>query len=216
MSVKKDLRGHRRHYESGSIGRDNLDPNPFMQFGRWLQESIDMEAIDATAMTLATATSDGIPSARIILLKQYDELGFCWYSDSRSQKGQELANNAQATLLFYWREMNRQVRIQGSVEQLPAEDAETYFNSRPDGSRFSAAASCQSSPVGKRAELEDEVRRLRELYPQGDVPRPASWIGYRLKPVYFEFWQGLVNRLHDRLVYRPNAENGWSIERISP
>ena len=215
MSAKKDLREHRRHYESGSIGRGNLDPNPFIQFGRWLQESIDMEAIDATAMTLATATSDGIPSARIVLLKQYDELGFCWYTDSRSQKGQELANNAQATLLFYWREMNRQVRIQGSVEQLSAQDAEAYFNSRPDGSRFSAAASCQSSPVEKRAKLEDEVRRLRELYPQGDVPRPASWIGYRLKPVYFEFWQGLVNRLHDRLVYRP-TENGWSIERISP
>jgi len=175
-----------------------------------------MAAIDATAMTLATATSDGIPSARIVLLKQYDELGFCWYTDSRSQKGQELANNAQATLLFYWREMNRQVRIQGSVEQLSAQDAEAYFNSRPDGSRFSAAASCQSSLVEKRAELEDEVRRLRELYPQGDVPRPASWIGYRLKPVYFEFWQGLVNRLHDRLVYRPTTENGWSIERISP
>jgi pyridoxamine 5'-phosphate oxidase len=215
MSVKKDLSEHRRHYESGSVSKANMDPNPFMQFGRWLQESIDMDAIDATAMTLATATSDGVPSARIVLLKQYDEQGFCWYTDSRSQKGQELANNSQAALLFHWRDMSRQIRVQGSVEQLPAEDAETYFNSRPDGSRFSAAASWQSSLIEKRADLENEVRRLRELYPEGDIPRPASWIGYRLKPVYFEFWQGLVNRLHDRLVYRP-TQNGWSIERISP
>ena len=215
MSVKKDLSEHRRHYESGSVSKANLDPNPFMQFGRWLQESIDMDAIDATAMTLATATSDGVPSARIVLLKQYDEQGFCWYTDSRSQKGQELANNAQAALLFHWRDMSRQIRVQGSVEQLPVEDAETYFNSRPDGSRFSAAASRQSSLIEKRADLENEVRRLRELYPEGDVPRPESWIGYRLKPVYFEFWQGLVNRLHDRLVYRP-TQNGWAIERISP
>ena len=215
MSVKKDLSEHRRHYESGSVSKANLDPNPFMQFGRWLQESIDMDAIDATAMTLATATSDGVPSARIVLLKQYDEQGFCWYTDSRSQKGQELANNAQAALLFHWRDMSRQIRVQGSVEQLPVEDAETYFNSRPDGSRFSAAASRQSSLIEKRADLENEVRRLRKLYPEGDVPRPESWIGYRLKPVYFEFWQGLVNRLHDRLVYRP-TQNGWAIERISP
>ena len=215
MPVKKDLHEHRRHYESGSVSKANLDPNPFVQFGRWLQESIDMDAIDATAMTLATATSDGVPSARIVLLKQYDEQGFCWYTDSRSQKGQELANNAQAALLFHWRDMSRQIRVQGSVEQLPVEDAETYFNSRPDGSRFSAAASRQSSLIEKRADLENEVRRLRKLYPEGDVPRPESWIGYRLKPVYFEFWQGLVNRLHDRLVYRP-TQNGWAIERISP
>ena len=212
---KKDLGDYRRDYESQSIGERDLDPDPIVQFGRWLQDAIDIGAIDATAMTLATASGDGIPSARIVLLKKFDDAGFCWFSDSRSQKGQELEANDQAALLFHWRDMSRQVRIQGRVERLPAEEAEAYFHSRPNGSRFSAAASHQSSPVENRAVLESEVRRLKELFPEGNVPRPESWIGYRLKPAYFEFWQGLVNRLHDRLIYRPH-QGGWSIERISP
>ena len=215
MSNKNDFSDYRRDYESYSIGRGDLDPDPIVQFGKWLQDAIDIDAVDATAMTLATATRDGIPSARIVLLKNYDDAGFCWYTDSRSQKGQELALNDQAALLFQWRDMSRQIRVQGSVERLPAGEAEVYFHSRPDGSRYSAAASHQSSPVDNRNVLETEVRRLNELYPQGDVPRPETWIGYRLKPIYFEFWQGLVNRLHDRLVYKPH-ESGWSIERISP
>jgi pyridoxamine 5'-phosphate oxidase len=215
MSSEQDLRDHRRNYESHSIGRNDLDPDPMIQFGQWLQDAIDMDALDATAMALATVSGDGLPSARIVLLKQYDEQGFCWYTDSRSQKGQELEHNEKAALLFYWRDMSRQIRVQGSVEKLPDDDAEHYFNSRPEGSRFSAAASCQSSRVENRADLEGEVQRLRVMYPQGNVPRPKPWIGYRLKPDYFEFWQGLVNRLHDRLVYRPTA-NGWAIERISP
>lgn len=215
MANKKDLGDYRRDYESQSIGERDLDPNPIVQFGRWLQDAIDIGAVDATAMTLATATGDGIPSARIVLLKKFDDAGFCWFSDSRSQKGQELEANDQAALLFHWRDMSRQVRVQGRVERLPAEEAEAYFHSRPNGSRFSAAASHQSSPVENRAVLESEVRRLKELFPEGNVPRPESWIGYRLKPAYFEFWQGLVNRLHDRLIYRPH-QDGWSIERISP
>ena len=215
MANKGDLGGHRRDYESKSIGKQDLDPDPVLQFGRWLQDAIDIGAIDATAMTLATATGDGIPSARIVLLKKFDDAGFCWFTDSRSQKGRELVTNDQAALLFYWRDMSRQVRVQGRVEQMAAEEAEAYFNSRPVGSRLSAAASHQSSPVDSRSVLETEVQRLNELYPEGNVPRPESWIGYRLKPVYFEFWQGLVNRLHDRLIYRPH-KGGWSIERISP
>ena len=215
MTNKKDLSGYRRDYESQSIGKADLDPDPMIQFGRWLHDAIDIGAIDATAMTLATATREGIPSARIVLLKKFDDAGFCWFTDSRSQKGQELAVNHQAALLFHWRDMSRQIRLQGSVEQLPVEEADAYFNSRPDGSRFSAAASHQSSSVDNRTVLENEVQRLNDLYPQGDVPRPEAWIGYRLKPVYFEFWQGMVNRLHDRLVYRPD-EGGWLIERISP
>jgi len=122
MSAKKDLSKHRRHYEGGSIGRENMDPDPVVQFGRWMQEAIDMDAIDATAMTL------GLPSARIVLLKKYDEQGFCWYTDSRSRKGQDLSANAQAALLFYWHDLSRQVRVQGIVERLPVEDAEDYFN----------------------------------------------------------------------------------------
>jgi pyridoxamine 5'-phosphate oxidase len=215
IAKKGDLGDYRRDYESKSIGKQDLDPDPVLQFGRWLQDAIDIGAIDATAMTLATATSDGIPSARIVLLKKFDNAGFCWFTDARSQKGRELVTNDQAALLFYWRDMSRQVRVQGRVEQMAAEEAEAYFNSRPVGSRLSAAASHQSSPVDSRVVLETEVQRLNEMYPEGNVPRPESWIGYRLKPEYFEFWQGLVNRLHDRLIYRPH-QDGWSIERISP
>lgn len=215
MSNSKDLGSVRRDYESTSIGKADLDADPIVQFGKWLQQAADLQLIDSTAMTLATATKDGLPSARIVLLKGYDADGFCWYTDSRSQKGRELEANPQAALLFHWRDLSRQIRVQGSVERLPAEQAEAYFNSRPEGSRFSAASSWQTSPVENRAALENEVQRMREQYPDDDVPRPEAWIGYCLKPVYFEFWQGLVNRLHDRIVYRP-VDNGWVKSRISP
>ncbi len=215
MSDNKDLSSVRRDYETTSIGKVDLDADPVVEFGKWLQQAVDLQLIDSTAMTLATATSDGLPSARIVLLKGYDADGFCWYTDSRSQKGQELKANPQAALLFHWRDLSRQIRVQGSVERLPAEQTDSYFNSRPEGSRFSAASSWQTSPVGNRAALEGEVQRLREQYPGGNVPRPEAWIGYRLKPDYFEFWQGLVNRLHDRIVYRPDAD-GWIKSRISP
>lgn len=215
MTSEKNLSHYRREYETQGMRKADLDSNPFNQFGRWLQAANDLRLIDATAMTLATATPDGVPSARIVLLKHYDENGFCWYTDSRSQKGRELALNPRAALLFHWRELSRQIRVNGAVEALPASDADAYFNSRPQGSRFSAASSCQSATVESRQALEKEVRRLHELYPQGDVPRPAAWVGYRLKPHYFEFWQGLVNRLHDRIIYQPDGA-AWSMQRLSP
>lgn len=215
MTESKDLSDVRRHYESSGIRKSDLDANPIIQFGQWLQEARDLNLLDSTAMTLATASAEGIPSARIVLLKHYDAEGFSWYTDSRSQKGQELAENPQASLLFHWRDLSRQIRVQGAVERLPADSAESYFQSRPEGSRFSAASSKQSSSVDDRSVLENEVKRLNDLYPDGNVPRPEAWIGYRLKPVYFEFWQGLVNRLHDRIVYRPDGD-AWRKSRISP
>jgi pyridoxamine 5'-phosphate oxidase len=215
MTESKNLTDVRRHYESSGIRKSDLDVSPIIQFGSWLQEARDLNLLDSTAMTLATSTSDGVPSARVVLLKHYDADGFCWYTDSRSQKGQELAANPQAALLFHWRDLSRQIRVQGTVECLPADSAEQYFHSRPEGSRFSAASSKQSSVVGDRSVLEGEVKRLNDLYPDGNVPRPEAWIGYRLKPVNFEFWQGLVNRLHDRIVYQPASE-GWTMQRISP
>ena len=215
MSNNIDLGDVQRDYESTGIRKSELDADPVLQFGRWLQDARDLQLIDSTAMTLATASTEGIPSARVVLLKHYDVDGFSWYTDSRSQKGQELAANPQAALLFHWRDLSRQIRVQGTVERLPADGAESYFHSRPEGSRFSAASSKQSSIVDDRSELENEVKRLNDLYPDGDVPRPESWVGYRLKPVYFEFWQGLVNRLHDRIVYQP-ADDGWTMQRISP
>jgi len=215
MEIEMDLSDVRRDYESHGITRKEMDPDPFVQFGRWLQRARDLELLDATAMTLATANTDGQPSARIVLLKHFDDDGFCWYADSRSQKGAELDANPQAALLFHWRDLSRQVRVHGTVEKLPAEDAEKYFLMRPEGSRFSAAASMQSAVVDGRSSLEDEVLRLRAAYPDGDVPRPQAWCGYLLTPTYFEFWQGQGDRLHDRITYQPAAA-GWITQRISP
>jgi pyridoxamine 5'-phosphate oxidase len=215
MAIEMDLTDVRRDYESHGITRKEMDPDPFIQFGRWLQRARDLELLDATAMVLATADSAGKPSARVVLLKHFDDDGFCWYTDSRSQKGRELEVNPQATLLFHWRDLSRQVRVNGTVAQLPAADADQYFLLRPEGSRFSAAASQQSAVIEGRSSLEDEVLRLRAAYPDGDVPRPAAWLGYRLTPTYFEFWQGQDNRLHDRIVYQFES-GGWVMQRISP
>lgn len=215
MDLEMDLSDVRREYESQGITRKDMDSDPLVQFGHWLQRARDLELMDATAMTLATADLEGRPSARIVLLKHFDSAGFCWYSDSRSQKGRHLAANPHAALLFHWRDLSRQVRVHGTVRTLPAEDAEKYFLMRPEGSRFSAAASCQSAEVGSRSSLEDEVLRLRAAFPDGDVPRPDEWLGYLLTPEYFEFWQGQDNRLHDRIVYTPDA-GGWVMKRVSP
>ena len=215
MANHVDLSDVRREYESQSIGEQDLDADPILQFKAWLQQARDFDLLDATAMTLATATPDGRPSARMVLLKRVDENGFYWYSDARSQKGRELAQNPRATLLFHWRDLSRQVRVQGTVTPLPAENAESYFQSRPEGSRFSAAASKQSSVIANRTQLQDEVRRLRAAYPDGKVPRPESWIGYCLAPDHFEFWQGQDSRLHDRIVYLAEGD-GWRKQRLSP
>ena len=215
MTIEMDLSDVRRQYEAHGITRKDMDSDPFVQFGQWLQRARDLELIDATAMTLATADNGGRPSARIVLLKHFDAQGFCWYTDSRSHKGRDLGQNPNAELLFHWRDLSRQVRVHGAVSPLAQEDADKYFLMRPEGSRFSAAASVQSSEIDSRSQLEDEVLRLRAAYPDGDVPRPEGWIGYRLVPDYFEFWQGQENRLHDRIVYTP-VESGWQMKRISP
>ena len=215
MSIEMDLNDVRRDYEAHNISRKDMDSNPFVEFGRWLQRARDLELLDATAMTLATAGLDGKPSARIVLLKHFDAAGFSWYTDSRSRKGRQIDANPNAALLFHWRDLSRQVSVHGTVEVLPADDAEKYFHLRPEGSRYSAAASRQSTEVESRSHLEDEVLRLRAAYPDGDVPRPDAWLGYRLIPEYFEFWQGQSDRLHDRIVYT-RIENAWVMTRISP
>jgi pyridoxamine 5'-phosphate oxidase len=215
MTIEMDLNDVRRDYEAHNISRKDMDSDPFVEFGRWLQRARDLELLDATAMTLATASVDGKPSARIVLLKHFDAAGFSWYTDSRSRKGRQIDANPNAALLFHWRDLSRQVSVHGTVEVLPADDAEKYFHLRPEGSRYSAAASRQSTEVESRSHLEDEVLRLRAAYPDGDVPRPDAWLGYRLIPEYFEFWQGQSDRLHDRIVYT-RTENTWVMTRISP
>ncbi len=187
------------------LRRADLDPDPLAQFAAWF-------AGQSAAMALATAAPDGQPSARIVLLKGFDERGFVFFSSYSSRKAQELEANPRAALLFNWQEPGRQVRIEGTVSRVPAEESETYFRSRPLGSRLSAIASDQSEPVAARAELEARVAALEgEL----DPPRPDDWGGYVLEPAAYEFWQHRDDRLHDRFRYEREPA-GWRVERLQP
>ncbi len=215
--MSDDLIEPRRDYNAHTLSSSELCDSPFEQFEHWMQQARDQKIIDATAMALATADATGQPHVRIVLLKRFDQNGFAWYTYQQSDKGRQLADNPSASLLFYWRELERQVRIEGTVTRLDPKDADEYFYSRPEGSRFSAAASIQSAPVANRAELEDKVSALHDQYPDGQVPRPEVWGGYLLKPERFEFWQGRADRLHDRFVYLENgSSSNWTTQRISP
>lgn len=215
MTDKKDLGEIRREYAAAALSAEGLVADPLSQFAAWFEEAKNAEERDPTAMTLATSSAEAGPSARIVLLKHFDAEGFCWYTDYDSHKGQQLAENPQAELLFYWSTLERQVRISGVVSRLDRSHAEQYFNERPLGSRLSAAASQQSHPVADRETLEKRVVELQNRYPQGDVPCPQHWGGYSLQPQRFEFWQGRENRLHDRFQYRLNGQV-WLIERLCP
>ncbi len=215
MKNKGDLTATRREYLAKPLHNSDLEANPVVQFAQWMDDAMAVTPDDATSMTLATANSQGMPSARIVLLKHFDQDGFAWYTDYRSQKGDDLSENSQAEIMFYWYGLERQVRIQGQVEKLSLEQGAKYFNERPLGSRLSAAASCQSHPVANREALEQAVRDLEEKYPQGDVPHPEQWGGYLLRPSRFEFWQGRENRLHDRFQF--NLVDGeWKVTRLQP
>lgn len=219
-----DLRDQRREYYGEPLRRDAIASNPVEEFAAWMELAREHHPEDATAMVLATADATGQPSVRTVLLKHFDQQGFCWYSNSSSRKGQQLASNPQAALQFYWRRLNRQVRISGKVEQLTREAAEEYFRSRPVGSQISAAVSRQSSVVQDRHELVRASAALEKQFPDGDVPCPKDWCGYRLQPHRFEFWQGRENRLHDRLEFTlqsTDVKSGsntaiWTIERLAP
>ncbi len=205
----------RREYGSATLDRAELSADPLQQFLAWLDAANAADLIDATAMTLATVTADGQPQARIVLLKGCDERGFAWFTDYGSAKGAELDANPRAALLFYWRELERQVRISGSVTKVTAAESAAYFHSRPLESRLSAAVSEQSQVVDDRSVLEARVAELQTRYPGGDIPAPSEWGGYRLTPQSYEFWQGRTGRLHDRFRYLPEGD-GWRIDRLQP
>jgi pyridoxamine 5'-phosphate oxidase len=210
-----DPRDMRREYLAGPLRRNGLAADPLEQFQRWLEAADAAGLRDATAMALATANADGEPTVRIVLLKHCDDEGFCWYTDHRSRKGIDLTDNPRAELLFHWRELDRQARVSGCVERLDDATAQRYFDSRPDDSRFSAAASVQSAPVRDRNTLEEAVAELRRRHPDGRVPKPPAWGGYRLRPRRYEFWQGREGRLHDRFQYTWTGAV-WRVSRLQP
>lgn len=210
-----DLAALRRDYALATLEERDVDPDPIRQFERWFADAAAARVPEPNAMTLSTATRDGVPSARIVLLKGVDANGFAFYTDYRSRKGAELAENPLAALTFLWKEIERQVRITGSVSRVSVEESEAYFRTRPPGSRLGAWASHQSAVLASREELEARVQDVAGRFPDGDVPLPPHWGGFRVTPDEIEFWQGRPSRLHDRLLYR-GAESGWEISRLSP
>jgi pyridoxamine 5'-phosphate oxidase len=193
-----------------------VDADPFRQFQVWFSDAVAANLMQPNAMTLATASKDGKPSARIVLLKGFDKRGFVFYTNYESRKGQELAENPWAALVFLWVELQRQVRIEGQVEKCSAEDSDLYFQSRPLGSRLGACVSQQSQVISSREVLESRLQELIVENANGDIARPPYWGGYRLSPTSIEFWQGRPSRLHDRLCYSLLDNGSWLIERLSP
>lgn len=206
----------RREYALAGLKESDLDPNPFKQFDKWFQQALAAGLPEPNAMTLATATPDGKPSARVVLLKGFDERGFVFFTNYESQKGHELSANPLAALVCYWAELERQVRIGGRVSRVSAEESEAYFHSRPLGSQLGAWASRQSEVVGGRKILEERLEKLTQEYQNKPIPLPPYWGGYRVAPDTIEFWQGRPNRLHDRLRYTRQSGDQWLIERLSP
>ncbi len=193
-----------------------LVTDPFARFHEWMTEAWAHEPDDANAMTLATATPDGMPAARIVLLKGADARGFVFYTNLGSRKGEELAANTRAALLFHWKPLGRQIRIEGHVEQVTDAEADAYYATRPRISRLGAWASDQSRVLAERAELERRLADYEARYPGEDIPRPPNWSGYRVVPERFEFWQNMPFRLHDRTVYAKAADGGWTIGKLFP
>ena len=203
--------------QPSALTKTNVDSNPIRQFQVWIDEARahGVSEQDAISMTLATATKDGNPDARIVLLKSFDDSGFVFYTNYQSRKAKELSENPRACLLFYWSSLWRQARIEGTVTKVSDEESDAYFQSRPLGSKLGAWASNQSEVIDSRETLESRFVELEKRF-GGDVPRPPHWGGYRVKPAAIEFWQGQENRLHDRLRYRLQENGSWMIERLGP
>jgi pyridoxamine 5'-phosphate oxidase len=211
-----DVSDVRRDYTRAALDERDLAPEPIAQFRVWLAEALAADPLDPTAMTLATADGEGRPSARIVLLKGYDERGFVFFTNYSSRKARELLVNPNAALVFYWPAFDRQVRVEGTVAKTSREETAAYFATRPVVSRLSAWASRQSAAVAGREPLEKALAAAAERFAGTEVPAPEFWGGYRLSPTWVEFWQGRESRLHDRLAYRRGAGGAWTVERLQP
>ena len=210
-----DAANLRREYTRAGLDDADMNPDPIVQFDTWFEKVIDANLHEPNAMILATATEEGLPSVRTVLLKGYDGRGFVFYTNYEGRKARELEANPACALLFYWGELERQVRVEGRAGRIPGEESDAYFASRPRGSRLGAWASEQSRPVTNRNVLEERARALEKEYEGREIPRPPFWGGYRVEPYAIEFWQGRENRLHDRISYR-RENGGWRLERLQP
>ena len=206
----------RKDYRLHSLNETDVAANPMEQFTRWWDDAVRSEIEEVNAMTLATVTAEGFPSARIVLLKGYTAAGFVFFTNYQSNKGKEMEQNPHVCLVFFWKELERQVRIEGWVEKISAADSEEYFQSRPVGSRIGAWASPQSTVIPNREVIENNVTELEKKYANTPVPRPEHWGGYIVKPVSIEFWQGRSSRLHDRILYTAQNDLSWKMERLAP
>ena len=199
-----------------TVSETDGEINPVKQFSKWWDDAVKSEIDEVNAATLATSSLQGKPSARIILLKGFDERGFVFFTNYESNKGKSLFINPQTTLVFFWKELQRQVRIEGIAGKVSDDESDEYFSSRPEGSKIGAWASPQSQVIKDRSELEKNVKKLEQQYSNKNIPRPSFWGGFRICPESVEFWQGRPNRLHDRILYTLQKNNSWKIERLAP
>jgi len=213
--TQTDIAALRENYTKGSLDVSDVSLSPFDQFQKWFDEAVSSELLEPNALLLSTVSTDGKPSARIVLLKGIDT-GFKFYTNYLSRKGTEVAENPNGSITFFWGELERQVRIEGLIEKVSAEDSDDYFQSRPRGSQIGAWVSNQSMVISDREVLEEREKHLIEKFGNNPIPRPPHWGGYRLVPTYVEFWQGRPSRLHDRVAYTQEENGSWRIERLSP
>ncbi|HEY9728036.1 MAG TPA: pyridoxamine 5'-phosphate oxidase [Chroococcales cyanobacterium] len=206
----------RKDYTFQGLSEADAQPDPFRQFKIWFDQALAAELPEPNAMTISTVTSDGKPSARMVLLKDYDEQGFVFYTNYESHKGQQLLQNPWGAITFWWAELERQVRIEGRVAQVSAAESDEYFHSRPRNSQLGAWVSAQSQVINNREVLEERLQQLEKEYKNKEIPRPPHWGGFRVIPTAIEFWQGRPSRLHDRLLYRCSEDGTWKIQRLSP